>query len=119
MAFAQTVLNGKAVEKKGGAPVPGAVVYTYSGETLAAYAVCDEDGSFSLSVPQGRVADKITVMCMGYKTESMELDGRKPPFIFEMTEEKLKEQSRSFLKSNSVSWMLLLRCSLVRNILMV
>ena len=89
MAFAQTVLNGKAVEKKGGAPVPGAVVYTYSGETLAAYAVCDEDGSFSLSVPQGRVADKITVMCMGYKTESMELDGRKPPFIFEMTEEKL------------------------------
>lgn len=89
MAFAQTVLNGKTVEKKGGAPVPGAVVYTYSGETLAAYAVCDEDGSFSLSVPQGRVADKITVMCMGYKTESMELDGRKPPFIFEMTEEKL------------------------------
>lgn len=88
-SLAQTVLSGKAVEKKGGAPVPGAVVYAYSGKTLAAYAVCAGDGSFSLTVPQGRAADRMTVMCMGYKTESLELEGRKPPFTFEMTEEKM------------------------------
>ena len=88
-SLAQTVLSGKAVEKKGGAPVPGAVVYAYSDKTLAAYAVCAGDGSFSLTVPQGRAADRMTVMCMGYKTESLELEGRKPPLTFEMTEEKL------------------------------
>ena len=87
--LAQTVLNGDVRDLNDGIPVAGAFVYAYDGTSMTGYAMSDKDGLFAVNVPAGRSADRITVTCLGYKSETLMLEGHNPPFHIFLTEQAL------------------------------
>lgn len=86
---AQSAVSGHIIEKNGKAPIPGAFVYVYSESSAIGYALSDENGAFTVDIPKGKSADKITASCLGYKTETLVLSGHKSPYVLAMSEQAI------------------------------
>ncbi len=89
VCLAQKVLEGSVYDKDDDVPVVGAFVYAYDGTSMTGYAMSDANGSFAVKVPEGKSADRITVTCLGYKSETLGLEGRTPPFRIMLLQQAL------------------------------
>ena len=75
-AFAQQYVKGEVVEKKSGAPIPGAFVVGLSDSVQKAYAFSDAQGRFELKVPAGTEVQTIRASMMGYETKAMPVSSK-------------------------------------------
>ena len=72
-AGSQTVVSGVVREAKTKDPVAGAFVLGVAGSQQKAFAYSDEEGEFTLRVPDGVVLDEIRVSMMGFAAMKMRL----------------------------------------------
>lgn len=89
ISHAQQTLSGKIVSKEDSTPVAGAFVYAYSGNTLTGYALADGEGSFCVAIPPGKTADRISVTCLGFNSETVSVDGRTTAYMISLTENNI------------------------------
>lgn len=85
-AYAQQAISGKVVSRTDRSPVAGAFVYAYSDKTMTGYALSDGEGLFSVRIPSGKSADRLTVTCLGYSSETIAVDGKTSSYTVFMTE---------------------------------
>ena len=88
-SMAQTTISGRIIGAKDDTPIPGAFVYVYEGSSMVGYALSDENGAFVVDIPRSKSADKITATCLGYRTETLILEGHVPPYVLVMTEQAI------------------------------
>lgn len=86
VSHAQQDIRGKIVSKEDKSPVAGAFVYAFCDKTMTGYALSDEDGVFIVKIPSGKISDRLTVSCLGYKSVNITLDGRMTDYIVSMEE---------------------------------
>lgn len=86
-AGSQTVVSGVVREAKTKDPVAGAFVLGVAGSQQKAFAYSDEEGEFTLRVPDGVVLDEIRVSMMGFAAMKMQLTaGNTSNIVIELTE---------------------------------
>lgn len=90
---AQQVLSGSIVSKVDRSPVAGAFVYAYDGNAMTGYAISDGEGRFSVKIPSGKKLDRLTVTCLGYKSETVNFDGAGKSYDIALSEshQEIKE----------------------------
>ena len=71
-AQGSVTIKGKVIDEKDGAPVPGAVIKL---DDQYLWAVTDVDGTFSLDKVQ-RAKYKVEASCLGYVTQTLDIDAR-------------------------------------------
>ena len=76
---AQNIITGKVTDADG-SPVAGAFIYAYSGNGMAGYSLCDEQGEFRLKMPEGKDADTLRANCLGFKAGTLSTAGLEPPY---------------------------------------
>lgn len=87
LCIAQTTLIGSVRERLSSIPVAGAFIYAYDGSAMTGYALSDGEGNFRISIPIEKTADRITVTCLGYRSETIVLEGRTSGLIVTMSEQ--------------------------------
>lgn len=86
-AGSQTVVSGVVREAKTKDPVAGAFVLGVAGSQQKAFAYSDDEGAFTLRVPDGVVLDEIRVSMMGFAAMKMQLTaGNTSNIVIELTE---------------------------------
>ena len=83
---AQQTISGKVISKADKSPVAGAFIFAYGGEELNGYAMSDGEGVFSVTLPEGKKADRLTVSCLGFDPATASLDGRTGPYEIYLSE---------------------------------
>lgn len=96
---AQQTLSGKVISEVDKSPVAGAFVYVHEGKTLTGYGLSDGDGAFSVKIPAGKSADRITATCLGFNSKTVPVDGRKAAYTISMTENHLSIKASKVVAS--------------------
>lgn len=94
--YAQKGISGH-VKDKSGAPVAGAFVSLYGGDSLKGYAICDGDGGFSISASSYSQDWRLIITCIGFRNVELTLDSFLKSRVVRM------EQQEMVLKASSVT----------------
>lgn len=85
--YAQTQVTGKVTDVADGSPVPGAGVVVL-GTTVGT--MTEADGTYSMMLPAGTT--ELSVVCLGYKTVTVQINGRSViDFVVEADTELLED----------------------------
>lgn len=92
--FGQNGLSGRIVDTSN-APVPGATVVLYAGDSMKGYAISSEDGSFKISTSDYKSDWRLIVTCLGYRKEEAPLESFLETRLFTLAEQTLSLKAAS------------------------
>lgn len=87
---AQNVLRGTVSELDTKEVLPGAFVYVYDGQHILKYAVCGDDGSFSVAIDSLARPDHIVVSFIGFKSASVPVRDTGKPLNVQLQPQKME-----------------------------